>query len=555
MAQQNRMTATQKLKSFTKALLSVGRNPTRGFGGWGMTVQDPFPGAWQRNQELTVSDSTSYFAVYACVTLIASDIGKLPFLVKRQLSNGWWQTQRKSEYSWLNSEPNRYQTASKFREQWILSKLLNGNTYALKQRDTRGRVVGLYILDPTRVQVRVSSETGEVFYALSIDNLSQIDQEVVVPADEIIHDRMNCLFHPLVGISPLYAASWQALLGKLGSQNATNFFRNASNPGGILSAPGAIGQETVDELKSYFSNNFSGPNAGKIAVVGDGMKFDKLASTAQDSQLLQMLQWTAETICACFHVPAFMVIGTQPGSNAEVMTQQYYSQCLQALMNSMQECLDQGLDVGDDWAIELDMRELIRADTSTRVTSLTNAVKGSLMTINEARASEDLEPVEGGDTVWMQQQNYSLEALVERDKTNPLSEKPAENSVEKTPENQDPINPEVAVEAGTKVQDLAMNGAQVSSLLSILQQVSQGLLPLETARSIISAAFPTLSSETVNAMLDPLKDFTPPSDETKPVVKPDPVEEDPEPTEEEQDEEIKGLLDSIRKGLEIFYEG
>jgi phage portal protein BeeE len=30
---------------------------------------------------------------------------------------------------------------------------------------------------------------------------------VIVPAREIIHDRFNCLFHPLVGISPLYAAA------------------------------------------------------------------------------------------------------------------------------------------------------------------------------------------------------------------------------------------------------------------------------------------------------------------------------------------------------------
>jgi len=545
-------TALSRIKaSFQKALLSVSGS-YRGSGSWVSVIQDPYPGAFQKNQELKVCDSTSNWAVYACVTLISSDIGKLPFVVKRQQNNGWWQTQRTSGYSWLNTRPNHYQTSSKFKEQWMISKLLNGNAYALKQRDARGRVTALYILDPTLVTPLVSNETGEVFYQLSIDNLAGISENnLTVPASEIIHDRMNCLFHPLVGISPLYAAGYQALLGKIGVKNATNFFMNASNPGGILTAPGELDQGTVDELKSYFSNNFSGPNAGRIAVVSGGLKFEKLATSAQDSQLLELLQWTAETICACFHVPSFMVMGTQPGSNAEVMTQQYYSQCLQSLIISMQESLDEGLELEDDWGIELDIRELIRADSSTRVTTLTNAVKGSLMTVNEARLSEDLEPVEGGDSIWMQQQNYSLEALVERDQNSPLITQTSQSidSTEKPDATSAAETIDQAVDAGAKVQDLALNGAQVSSLLSILHQVSEGLLPLETARAIIAAAFPGIEQSSVDAMLDPLEGFVPAT--VEPVQEPIQSTTEEPASSDSNEEEMKSFIDSLKRGFDL----
>ena len=72
-------------------------------------------------------------------------------------------------------------------EQWIVSKLLYGNTYVLKQRDARGIVTALYILDAQRVTPLVA-EDGSVYYKLAADHLSQLTDAITVPASEIIHD-------------------------------------------------------------------------------------------------------------------------------------------------------------------------------------------------------------------------------------------------------------------------------------------------------------------------------------------------------------------------------
>jgi HK97 family phage portal protein len=395
---------------------------------WWPLVREPYAGAWQNGDEWKVDTVLAHHAVYACVTLIANDIGKLPVNLVGQNADGIWSKTSNPAYSPVLRKPNRYQNHIQFKQWWITSKLLRGNAYALKQRDNRGVVVGLYLLPPDHVQVLVS-DSGDVFYQIRRDNLSGVDdQGLTVPASEVIHDRMNCLFHPLVGTSPLYAAGAVANLSLKIQSSSTSFFGNKGRPGGILTAPGAIGDDTARTLADYFNANFTGENAGKVAVVGDGLKFEALAITAEDSQLIEQLKWSAEVICSTFHVPPYKIgTGTMPTfNNIEALQQDYYGTCLQTLIEEFEACMDEGLKLPVDLGVELDLDVLIRMDTSTKIKTLSEAVSGSLKTINEARKSLDLPAVEGGDSIWMQQQDTSLAALYERDKNGPPPEVPPE---------------------------------------------------------------------------------------------------------------------------------
>jgi HK97 family phage portal protein len=391
----------------------------RGNGGWWpWIVREPYTGAWQRNDEICVDTAVEHPTVFACITLIASDIGKLRFkLIEDQDGDGIWEETTNPAYSPVLRTPNAYQNHIQFKEQWITSKLTRGNTYVLKSRDARGVVNGLYILDPSRVTILVSPD-GSVFYQLGIDNLAGLEvDQVSVPASEIIHDRMNCLFHPLVGISPLFAAGIAALMGMRMIRNSSRIFANGGKPGGILTAPGPISDDNAKRLKEYWDQNFTGANAGKVAVVGDGLKYETLSMSSSESQLIEQLKWTAETICGVFHVPAYKVgVGQMPSfSNIEALQQEYYNQCLQTLIESHELCLDEGLALPSYLGVELDLDGLLRMDTAAFWTSLGKALGDGLFTTNEARRRLGLPPVEGGDTVYRQQQDFSLQALAKRD--------------------------------------------------------------------------------------------------------------------------------------------
>jgi phage portal protein BeeE len=409
--------------------------------GWFPIIHEPFTGAWQRNQELGQTLLTSYHAVFACVTLIASDISKLRVKFIRE-KNGVWLEDKSPAYDPVLRRPNKMQNSVQYWENYILSKLLRGNTYVLKGRDQRGVVTSLYVLDPTRVRPLVA-ENGDIFYELWSDNLSGItayaegaltgispydpkrgdDARIIAPASEIIHDRMNCLYHPLCGISPLYAAGLAATQGMAIQRESIRFFENRAIPGGVLSAPGRISEVTVKHLKDQWEANFGGANSGKIAVLGDGMKFEPMAVTATDAQMLEQAKITAEWVCSVFHVPAYK-IGAAPTpayNNIQALNVEYYSQCLQVLIEAAEICLDQGLAMGPTVGVEFDLEGLLRMDTASQITSLREAAQAGLLAPNEGRKRLGLPPVSGGDSPMVQQQYFSLEALAERDSNEPFA--------------------------------------------------------------------------------------------------------------------------------------
>ncbi len=385
-----------------------------GSGGWFPLIRDPFAGAWQRGLEIDQTTALSYYAIFACTTLIASDIAKLRVKLV-QLQDGVWTETTNPAYSPVLTVPNSVQTRIQFWENWILSKLIRGNTYALKVRDGRNVVTDLFVLNPHRVTPLVS-EDGQVFYRLQPDNIAGIGN-VTVPAREIIHDRFNCLFHPLVGIPPLYANSLAATHGLRIQQNSVSFFSNASNPGGILTAPDHIPHEEAEEIKDRWEENFSGNNIGRVAVLGNGLSYQGMGTSAVDAQLVEQGRWTAEVVCATFHVPPYKIgIGEPPKyNNIQALNVEYYSQCLQYLIEAAEVCLDDGLNMGSNIGTEFDVENLLRMDSLLMAEVATKLTGGGILEIDEARQRFNLGPTPGGNAAYLQQQNYSLAALARRD--------------------------------------------------------------------------------------------------------------------------------------------
>lgn len=395
-------------------------------GGWWPLIRESYPGAWQQNKVLRLSDVRDFFAIYACTTLISGDISKMAAEVKRRDSDGVWQIVEDSAHRLLK-RPNRYQNGVQFRQWWAHSKLSSGNTYVLKQRGAGGKIEALYVLDPNKVMPLVADD-GSVYYQLNLDALTGVHEtQVVVSASEIIHDRYQPQFHPLVGVSPVYSAALAGALGKKIQEDSRSFFENGASLSGVLVAPGPISSDTAKMLSDQWNTNFTGAKAGRVAVVGDGLKFEPMRAKGIDSQIVEQLKLSAEVVASCFHVPPFKIgMGPAP-SKPQEGNLIYYGDCLQVLIEEMEACLDAGLDLPANTIIELDTNDLLRMDTATIFETLARGVGGSVLTPNEARGKVDLKPLAGGDSVYLQQQNYSLEALAKRDALeDPFARRPSQ---------------------------------------------------------------------------------------------------------------------------------
>ena len=405
--------------------------PTRGRG-VGFSWFGDGPDNFQRDVQVVHDKVLAHPTVYACITLIASDVAKVGLELRERkdaADGGYWVFTANPAYSPVLRKPNHYQTRQQFIEAWMISKLQRGNAYVLKVRDARRVVVKLFVLDPTRVQPLVAPN-GSVFYQLNSDDLSGLPVDLpAVPASEIIHDRMEALFHPLVGVSPIFACGVAATLGLKIDASAAKFFQNMARPSGVLTAPAAISDEVAARLKREWESNYSNGNMGKVAVLGDSLKFEGMAMNAVDAQQAEQLKLSDERICTAFHVPGFMVgVGALPSfDNVQALWQQYYNQCLQKHYESIEAVLDEGLGLDPmKLRTEFCLDDLLRMDSKNLAEVEGLKVQRGIASPNEARRKFNLAPADGGDSPMVQQQNYSLAALAKRDAgPDPFAKAPA----------------------------------------------------------------------------------------------------------------------------------
>src|SRR5262245_51253956 len=99
---------------FRRSLSPLTPSSVSGGGGWhGLIVREPYTGAWQQNQELALDNVLAHPAVFACTSLIASDIGKVSLRLVKVDDDGIWSDTYSAAFSPVLAKPNRYQTIIK----------------------------------------------------------------------------------------------------------------------------------------------------------------------------------------------------------------------------------------------------------------------------------------------------------------------------------------------------------------------------------------------------------------------------------------------------------
>jgi HK97 family phage portal protein len=215
-----------------------------------------------------------------------------------------------------------------------------------------------------------------------------------------------------------------------------DFFANLSQPGGILSTAHAISNETAERIERNWEAKSTGPNRGRTLALGDDLKFTPIAFTADESQLIEQMKLTVEDICRAFKVPLWKVGGPLPPyGNVQAANVEYYSVALQNLMEHLELCLDRGLNLPKHIGVSFDITGLLRMDTATQMDIAAKGVGSAIYSPNEGRAEFDKRPVTGGETPYLQEQNWPLAHLAKRELptrpvTPPTDPEPREDTVD-----------------------------------------------------------------------------------------------------------------------------
>lgn len=355
----------------------------------------------------TVDDFTAMqnSAVYACVKVIAESIASLPLHVYEYKDGGKEKAIEHSLYFLLHDSPNPEMTSFIFRETMLTHLLLRGNAYAQIQRNNAGRVIGLYPLSASKMTVE-RNDSGEIQYRYRVyteENPNIRNKgELIFPRTDILHIA-GLGFDGLIGYSPIAMAKNAIGLSIACEEFGNNFFANGAKPSGILKTPTLIKDPT--KLQESWQSMYGGENAGKVAVLEQGMEYQQISVPPEDAQFLQTRKFQIAEIARIFRVPLHLLneLDHATFSNIEQQNLEYVIYTLTPYITRIEQAMNKALFLPSEYGkyfVKFNLAGLLRGDYASRVSGYCSLIQNGVLSINDVRELEDLNKIpaeEGGD--------------------------------------------------------------------------------------------------------------------------------------------------------------
>ena len=350
------------------------------------------------NQQTALGSS----AVLACVAMLSEDIAKLPWTIKRKMDNGAKVEDKKHFLYGLLQEPNDWQDSLEFREQLQISLILRGNAYVVIVRNGRGIPTKFIPLNADWVSLW-EAPTGELFYRVTPQGLhlraELAGQPFLIPFADMLHIRGFSL-NGLLGISRIAVAREAIGLGLAQEQQAARWMGQGAKPSGVLETDQKLQPGAAERMSADWKTMFAGlQNAGKTAVLEQGVKFSKLDMTSADLEFIASRRFQLEDIVRIFRVPLHMVgiLERSTNNNIEQQSQEYVNYTLTGYTCRYSRKFETTFGLWqDNYSIDFDFSELTRANITARVNNWRTQIMSMIAKPDEARIDLGYAP-EGGD--------------------------------------------------------------------------------------------------------------------------------------------------------------
>lgn len=367
-------------------------------------------------------------AAWACGRLISETVAMLPRIIYRRLGDDAKERATGHPlYEILHSQPNRRQTSFEFVDMLQMHALFRGNGYAKIVSGPRGPVDKLIPIHPDRVEVEEIDEDTLRYRVREPDGSTRVYLD-----DEIFHLRGLSL-DGISGVSVITYARESFGLTLAAERYGAKLFANYSRPGGFLKHPGNLSVEAQQRLANQVELMTGGENLHRLGVLEEGMEYQQVSFTPEDSQMLQTREFQAEDVCRWFRVPPHMVgltsKATSWGSGIEELSRGFVTFVLLPWLLRWQQLIDKDLIVASQtYFVEFLTDALLRGDITKRYGAYSIGRNGGWLATNEIRKFENLNPIEGGDDDYltplnMQRNNDANQAdEAEEAETEPVAE-------------------------------------------------------------------------------------------------------------------------------------
>lgn len=347
-------------------------------------------------------------AVLACVSILATDIAKLPLRLYRRLPNGNKILAKSHWLAQLFNNPNNYQTRFEWLEHVMVNLLISGNAYSVILRNPAGIPTALIPINAQQVQLYESPDNADYFYFVSRNGLHETSLlrslPLRIPSDDVFHVRWLSYVNSLWGSNRIDMAREAIGLTMALEESSARLMGSGARPSGLLTTDAKLTKETIERIAGSWQSNHGGPHrTGGTAVLEQGLKWQPLSFSSVDTQFIEQRRFQIEEIARVFRVPLYKLSITedQPGSSLLQLEQDYVNGTLSAYCDRITAKLYKTFEIDEDeFEIAFDYEYAVKADIATRINSLRIGILAGLYTLNEARSSLSLPSVgPDGDTL------------------------------------------------------------------------------------------------------------------------------------------------------------
>lgn len=344
-----------------------------------------------RGNGISPQRSESVSAVYACVAAISETVASLPLILYRRTEDDG--RERASDhplYSVLHDTPNEQQTALEFREQMQAAVLLRGNAYARIIHGWDGQVRQLLPMHPDRTTV-LRLPSGRLGY----ETTDAAGRLIRLNQDEVLHLRHRT-DDGVLGVSPLTRAREVVQLAIAEREHGNSAFSNGTRLSGILKFPQKLKKEQREGLASSWTSQYSGgANAGKTAILEEGVDYQTISMTLEDAEWIAARQFSVEEVCRLFRVPPTMVGDLRHGnySNSVELARQFVTMTLRRYLVMWEQAISRAClttQGAKSYFAEHSVEGLLRGDAKNRADFYHEALSDQWMTVDEVRKLENL---------------------------------------------------------------------------------------------------------------------------------------------------------------------
>ena len=342
--------------------------------------------------------SLNLSAVWACVRILADTLGTLPVHLYKHEDKNRAKLKNHPCHKLLQT-PNSYTNRFDLMHHIMVSVALWGNGYARIHRDKYYRPNRLQLLHPRDIEPVLDTITDKLSYRLNTgEMLSNTD---------IIHIK-NLTTNGYKGKSPISVHRDNLSLTLSAQKYGEKFFDQGGNMSGVFKYPSTLKPESYVRLKKSLLEQSIGLNNAHVPLLLEGgMEYERISIPPEDAQFIATRKFQKTEIATIFGIPPHMIADLERATNNNIEHQgmEFVTFCLMPYIVRIEEEFNRKLLRYDeaDFYFLFNVNALLRGDAKTRSEYYKNMNFIGSMSANEIRALEDMNPYDGGNEYFVQQ--------------------------------------------------------------------------------------------------------------------------------------------------------